>query len=97
MAVNTPLLLFLIFRVISRFYFSNRYRGRCDAIQFCVDKRVFIVGFGLYGSSNGSSDYSARIGKCRALAGNLKLGGLEIFFQRVTGGDFLKITVYKKW
>ena len=33
----------------------------------------------------------------RALAGNLKLGGLEIFFQRVTGGDFLKITVYKKW
>ena len=33
----------------------------------------------------------------RALAGNLKLGRLEIFFQHVTGGDFLKITVYKKW
>ena len=33
----------------------------------------------------------------RGLAGNLKLGGLEIFFQHVTNGDFLKITVYKKW
>ena len=26
-----------------------------------MDKRVFIVGFGLYGSSNGSSDYTAKI------------------------------------
>jgi hypothetical protein len=23
--------------------------------QFCVDKRIFIIGFGLYGSSSGSS------------------------------------------
>ncbi|BES99231.1 unnamed protein product [Nesidiocoris tenuis] len=38
-----------------------RYRGRCDSIQFSVDKRVFIVGFGLYGSSNGAADYSVRI------------------------------------
>ena len=26
-----------------------------------------------------------------------EVGGLEIFFQRITGGDFLKITVNKKW
>ena len=57
----------LLTQVCPRFgssaYRSNqwRYRGRTDAIQFCVDKRVFIVGFGLYGSSNGSSDYSAKI------------------------------------
>ena len=41
--------------------------------------------------------FGLKILETRALAGNLKLGGLEIFFQRVTGGDFLKITVYKKW
>ena len=38
-----------------------RYRGRTDSIQFCSDRRVFIVGFGLYGSSNGSSEYRAHI------------------------------------
>jgi len=44
-------------------YRSNqwRYRGRCDSIQFSVDRRVFIMGFGLYGSSNGSSNYTAQI------------------------------------
>ncbi|XP_023210824.1 BTB/POZ domain-containing protein 6-B-like [Centruroides vittatus] len=50
-------------RFQSSAYRSNqwRYRGRCDSIQFCVDKRIFIVGFGLYGSSNGSADYTAKI------------------------------------
>ncbi|XP_065565306.1 BTB/POZ domain-containing protein 3-like isoform X2 [Artemia franciscana] len=44
-------------------YRSNqwRYRGRRDSIQFCVDKRIFLVGYGLYGSSNGGSSYTARI------------------------------------
>lgn len=50
-------------RFLSSAYRSNqwRYRGRCDSIQFCVDRRIFIVGFGLYGSSNGSADYAVRI------------------------------------
>ena len=44
-------------------YRSNqwRYRGRCDSIQFAVDKRIFVAGFGLYGSSCGSAEYGARI------------------------------------
>ncbi len=44
-------------------YRSNqwRYRGRCDSIQFSVDKRVFIAGFGLYGSSNGPAEYKVKI------------------------------------
>lgn len=44
-------------------YRSNqwRYRGRCDSIQFSVDKRIFIVGFGLYGSSTGAADYNVKI------------------------------------
>lgn len=44
-------------------YRSNqwRYRGRCDSIQFCVDRRIFIAGFGLYGSSNGEARYDVHI------------------------------------
>lgn len=50
-----------------KFYYSIfrsnqwRYRGRCDSIQFSVDKRIFIVGFGLYGSSTGAADYNVKI------------------------------------
>ena len=52
----------LCHRFQSSAYRSNqwRYRGRCDSIQFCVDRRIFIVGFGMYGSSNGSGDYTVR-------------------------------------
>lgn len=38
-----------------------RYRGRCDSIQFCTDRRIFVVGFGLYGSSNGSAEYKVLV------------------------------------
>ena len=38
-----------------------RYRGRCDSIQFCVDRRIFLAGIGLYGSSNGHADYSVTL------------------------------------
>jgi len=50
-------------RFQSSAYRSNqwRYRGRCDSIQFSVDRRVFIVGFGLYGSSNGAATYAVHI------------------------------------
>lgn len=50
-------------RFQSSAYRSNqwRYRGRCDSIQFCVDKRIFLVGFGLYGSSSGAADYKVKI------------------------------------
>ncbi|CAN9502662.1 unnamed protein product [Ophioblennius macclurei] len=50
-------------RFQSSAYRSNqwRYRGRCDSIQFAVDKRVFVAGLGLYGSSGGKAEYSVRI------------------------------------
>ncbi|XP_027238492.1 BTB/POZ domain-containing protein 6-B isoform X2 [Penaeus vannamei] len=50
-------------RFQSSAYRSNqwRYRGRVDSINFMVDKRIFIVGYGLYGSSSGAADYSVRI------------------------------------
>ncbi|KAB7505723.1 BTB/POZ domain-containing protein 6 [Armadillidium nasatum] len=50
-------------RFQSSAYRSNqwRYRGRVDSINFMVDKRIFVVGFGLYGSSSGAADYNVRI------------------------------------
>ncbi|XP_043930307.1 BTB/POZ domain-containing protein 6 isoform X2 [Protopterus annectens] len=50
-------------RFQSSAYRSNqwRYRGRCDSIQFAVDKRIFIAGLGLYGSSSGKAEYSVKI------------------------------------
>lgn len=50
-------------RFQSAAYRSNqwRYRGRCDSIQFAVDRRVFVAGLGLYGSSSGKAEYSVKI------------------------------------
>lgn len=50
-------------RFRSSAYRSNqwRYRGRTDSIQFAVDKQIFLVGFSLYGSSNGAADYKVRM------------------------------------
>ncbi|XP_069116320.1 BTB/POZ domain-containing protein 6-B-like [Argopecten irradians] len=50
-------------RFQSSAYRSNqwRYRGRCDSIQFAVDQRIFIAGFGLYGSSSGAAEYTVRM------------------------------------
>ncbi|KAK6304504.1 hypothetical protein J4Q44_G00250900 [Coregonus suidteri] len=50
-------------RFQSSAYRSNqwRYRGRCDSIQFAVDKRIFIAGLGLYGSSGRKAEYSVKI------------------------------------
>ncbi|XP_056446376.1 BTB/POZ domain-containing protein 6-B-like [Gadus chalcogrammus] len=50
-------------RFQSSAYRSNqwRYRGRCDSIQFAADRRVFVAGLGLYGSSGGKAEYGVRI------------------------------------
>ena len=60
---RTGLSQFRVHRFQSSAYRSNqwRYRGRCDSIQFSVDRRIFIAGFGLYGSSNAASEYKAKI------------------------------------
>uniref|UniRef100_A0A2K5Y3W0 BACK domain-containing protein n=1 Tax=Mandrillus leucophaeus TaxID=9568 RepID=A0A2K5Y3W0_MANLE len=50
-------------RFQSSAYCSNQwqYRGHCDSIQFAVDRRVFIAGLSLYGSSSGKAEYSVKI------------------------------------
>uniref|UniRef100_A0AAY4B842 BTB domain-containing protein n=1 Tax=Denticeps clupeoides TaxID=299321 RepID=A0AAY4B842_9TELE len=50
-------------RFQSSAYRSNqwRYRGRCDSIQFAADRRVFVAGVGLYGSSGNKAEYGVRI------------------------------------
>ncbi|VDO55481.1 unnamed protein product [Onchocerca flexuosa] len=38
-----------------------RYRGRCDSIQFLVDRRIYVAGYGLYGSSERTSQYNIKM------------------------------------
>lgn len=54
---------YTVHRFQSSAYRSNqwRYRGRCDSIQFSVDRRIFLAGFGLYGSSNAASEYGVKM------------------------------------
>ncbi|EAW69424.1 BTB (POZ) domain containing 2, isoform CRA_a [Homo sapiens] len=37
------------------------YSGTSDRIRFSVNKRIFVVGFGLYGSIHGPTDYQVNI------------------------------------
>lgn len=37
------------------------YSGTSDRIRFLVDRRIFVVGFGLYGSIHGPTDYDVNI------------------------------------
>ncbi|MCI4390876.1 hypothetical protein PGIGA_G00128060 [Pangasianodon gigas] len=37
------------------------YSGTSDRIRFCVNRRIFVVGFGLYGSIHGPTDYQVNI------------------------------------
>ena len=52
-----------------------RYRGRCDSIMFSVDRRIFVAGYGLYGSSNGAAEYEVHM--------ELKLDG-RVLGERTT-------------
>lgn len=50
-------------RFRSSAYRSNqwRYRGRCDSIRFVADRRIFMAGLGLYGSSEQECEYDVHI------------------------------------
>lgn len=37
------------------------YSGTCDRVRFTVSRRIFVVGFGLYGSIHGPTDYRVNI------------------------------------
>ncbi|XP_074597119.1 BTB/POZ domain-containing protein 1-like [Brevipalpus obovatus] len=51
-------------QVVSRFGRTDLrwgYSGTSDRIRFVVDRRIYVVGFGLYGSIHGPSDYECLI------------------------------------
>lgn len=51
-------------QVVSRFQHTESrwgYSGTSDRIRFMVDRKIFVVGFGLYGSIHGPSDYDVNI------------------------------------
>lgn len=37
------------------------YSGTCDRIRFTTDRRIFVVGFGLYGSIHGPTEYDVHL------------------------------------
>lgn len=43
------------------------YSGTTDRIRFTVDQRIFVVGFGLYGSYFGPSEYEVHLQVCTYL------------------------------
>jgi len=56
------------------------YSGTSDKIRFIVDRRIFVVGFGLYGSIHGPSEYEVTIQLIHTGSGRL-LGSNEITFS----------------
>ncbi|CAG2115168.1 unnamed protein product, partial [Medioppia subpectinata] len=51
-------------QVVSRFQRTESrwgYSGTSDRIRFTVDRRIFVIGFGLYGSIHGPSDYDVTV------------------------------------
>merc|ERR1719211_526457 len=56
------------------------YSGTSDKIRFIVDRRIFVVGFGLYGSIHGPSEYQVNIQIIHTGSGRL-LGSNEISFS----------------
>lgn len=51
-------------QAVSRFVQTETrwgYSGTSDRIRFVVDRRIFVIGFGLYGSIHGSNEYDVTI------------------------------------
>uniref|UniRef100_A0A1B6F9I4 BTB domain-containing protein n=2 Tax=Proconiini TaxID=565685 RepID=A0A1B6F9I4_9HEMI len=47
------------------------YSGTSDRIRFIADRRIFVVGFGLYGSIHGPSDYDVTLQVIHTASGNV--------------------------
>lgn len=47
------------------------YSGTSDRIRFCVDRRIFVVGFGLYGCIHGPTEYEVQMQLVRTANGKV--------------------------
>lgn len=47
------------------------YSGTSDRIRFTADRRIFVVGFGLYGSIHGPTDYDVNLQVIHTASGNV--------------------------
>uniref|UniRef100_A0A1I8I1Z3 BTB domain-containing protein n=1 Tax=Macrostomum lignano TaxID=282301 RepID=A0A1I8I1Z3_9PLAT len=69
--------------VISRFCAVEQrwgYSGTSDRVRFSVNRRILVVGFGLYGSIHGPADYSVKVEIIHTDSGRL-LGSNDTAFQ----------------
>jgi BTB/POZ domain-containing protein 1/2 len=47
------------------------YSGTSDRIRFSVDKKIYVIGFGLYGSIHGPAEYSANVEIIHTVSGRV--------------------------
>ncbi|CDQ82426.1 unnamed protein product [Oncorhynchus mykiss] len=57
------------------------YSGTSDRIRFSVNRRIFVVGFGLYGSIHGPTDYQVNIQALPTLTNQIMLGQNDTGFS----------------
>ena len=56
------------------------YTGTADKIRFSVNRRIFVIGYGLYGSIHGPSEHQANIQLTHTSSSQV-LGSNEVSFQ----------------
>ena len=66
----------------------RRYSGTSDKIRFIVDRRIFIVGFGLYGSIHGPFEYQVLIQLIHAGSGRMLATNETNFLSDGTNATF---------
>jgi len=47
------------------------YSGTSDRVRFTVDKKIYVIGFGLYGSIHGPAEYSATVEIIHTVSGRV--------------------------
>ncbi|RXG72434.1 BTB/POZ domain-containing protein 2 [Armadillidium vulgare] len=64
------------------------YSGTSDRIRFIVDRRIFVVGFGMYGSIHGPSEYEVTIQLIHTVTGKVCISNDTTFISDGTVNTF---------
>lgn len=64
------------------------YSGTSDRIRFVTDRSIFVIGFGLFGSIKGSSEYTAKIEILHTASGKILASNIVTFISDGTDSTF---------
>ncbi|XP_026679089.1 BTB/POZ domain-containing protein 2-like [Diaphorina citri] len=84
-------------QVVHRFqHIESRwgYSGTSDRIRFSVDRRIFVVGFGLYGCIHGPTEYDVQMQLVRTANGKVIAGNRTSF--ACDGSTFTSRVMFKE-